>query len=395
MLINEKRALAYTARITDITPIEGADNIELVHVLGWTCIAKIGEFQRGDLCVYFEIDSKLPIADWSAFMEKRNYKVKTMKLGKFKVISQGLALPISAFVGIEIPNEEKIDVTELLGVTYSVEEDNKRKANSTDKYKAMAARHSKLFKNKFIKSIMKTEIGRKILFFFFGKKKDKKAAFPEWVKKTDEERVENMPWVLKTPEKWIATEKIDGTSTTFTMKRIKKNKYDYRVCSRNVVFDKPDKPCYYDSNVYLEMAKKYNVEAVLKKMLESNPNLEYITNQGETFGGNIQKRDYSMKDHDFRAFNLIYGYNHKGYKEVKRLNTVEMTRILNEYGIPSVPIIDESYKLPETIEELRDFVNSAPSAIDGKIKEGIVFRSLDGAKSFKCVSPEFLLKYHQ
>ena len=395
MLINEKRALAYTARITDITPIEGADNIELVHVLGWTCIAKIGEFQRGDLCVYFEIDSKLPIADWSAFMEKRNYKVKTMKLGKFKVISQGLALPISAFVGIEIPNEEKIDVTELLGVTYSVEEDNKRKANSTDKYKAMAARHSKLFKNKFIKSIMKTEIGRKILFFFFGKKKDKKAAFPEWVKKTDEERVENMPWVLKTPEKWIATEKIDGTSTTFTMKRIKKNKYDYRICSRNVVFDKPDKPCYYDSNVYLEMAKKYDVEAVLKKMLESNPNLEYVTIQGETFGGNIQKRDYSMKDHDFRAFNLIYGYNHKGYKEVKRLNTVEMTRILSEYGIPSVPIIDESYKLPETIEELRDFVNSAPSAIDGKIKEGIVFRSLDGEKSFKCVSPEFLLKYHQ
>lgn len=395
MLINEKRALAYTARITDITPIEGADNIELVHVLGWTCIAKIGEFSRGDLCVYFEIDSKLPIADWSAFMEKRNYKVKTMKLGKFKVISQGLALPISAFAGIEIPNEEKIDVTELLGVTYSVEEDNKRKANSTDKYKAMAARHSKLFKNKFIKSIMKTEIGRKILFFFFGKKKDKKAAFPEWVKKTDEERVENMPWVLKTPEKWIATEKIDGTSTTFTMKRIKKNKYDYRVCSRNVVFDKPDKSCYYDSNVYLEMAKKYDVEAVLKKMLESNPNLEYVTIQGETFGGNIQKRDYSMKDHDFRAFNLIYGYNHKGYKEVKRLNTVEMTRILNEYGIPSVPIIDESYKLPETIEELRDFVNSAPSAIDGKIKEGIVFRSLDGEKSFKCVSPEFLLKYHQ
>ena len=392
MLINEKRALAYTARITDITPIEGADNIELVHVLGWTCVAKIGEFSKGDLCVYFEIDSKLPIADWSAFMEKRNYKVKTMKLGKFKVISQGLALPISAFVGIEIPNEEKIDVTELLGVTYSVEEDNKRKANSTDKYKAMATRHSKLFKNKFIKSIMKTEIGRKILFFFFGKKKDKKAAFPEWVKKTDEERVENMPWVLKSPEKWIATEKIDGTSTTFTMKRTRKNKYDYRVCSRNVVFDNPDKPCYYDSNVYLEMAKKYNVEAVLKKILESNHSLEYVTIQGETFGGNIQKRDYSMKDHDFRAFNLIYGYKDK---EVKRLNTVEMTRILNEYNIPSVPIIDESYKLPETIEKLRDFVNSAPSAIDGKIKEGIVFRSLDGAKSFKCVSPEFLLKYHQ
>ena len=53
MLINEKRALAYTARVGEITPIEGADSIELVSVLGWKVIAKIGEFKEGDLCVYF------------------------------------------------------------------------------------------------------------------------------------------------------------------------------------------------------------------------------------------------------------------------------------------------------------------------------------------------------
>lgn len=395
MIIKDKRALAYTARITSVTPIEGADNIELVHVLGWTCIAKIGEFQTGDLCVYFEIDSKLPIADWSAFMEKKNYKVKTMKLGKFKVISQGLALPISAFNGIKIPNKEKEDVTDLLGVTYSVEEDNKRKANSADKYSGMKARHSKLFKNPIIKSIMKTAIGRHVLFFFFGKKADKKAAFPDWVKKTDEERIENLPWILSAPNEWIGTEKIDGTSTTFTMKRIKKNKYDYRVCSRNVAFSDKKTSCYYDTNVYLEMAKKYNIEEVLRKILDSDSNLEYVTLQGETFGGNIQKRNYSTEEHDFRAFNLIFGYNHKGYREVVRLNPINMTAALAKYNIPSVPIVVEHYHLPSTIEQLRDFVNSAPSAIDGKIKEGIVFRSYDGSQSFKCVSPEFLLKYHQ
>lgn len=127
MIINKKRALAYTAKIEWIKPIEGADNIELVGVLGWTCIAKIGEFAIGDTCVYFEIDSKLPETDWSAFLANKHYKVKTMKLGKFKVISQGLALPFSAFEGITLPVETGVDLTDTLKVTYSVEEDNKRK----------------------------------------------------------------------------------------------------------------------------------------------------------------------------------------------------------------------------------------------------------------------------
>ena len=128
MIINDKRALAYTVRVGEISKIEGADNIELITVLGWKVIAKIGEFKEGDLCVYFEIDSKLPEAEWSEFMRARHFKVKTMKLGKFKVISQGLALPVSVF-NKEIPTEEGVDVTELLGVTYSVEEDNARKSS--------------------------------------------------------------------------------------------------------------------------------------------------------------------------------------------------------------------------------------------------------------------------
>ena len=60
MLINDKRALAYTTYIDWVKPIEGADSIELGGIGGWTCIAKIGEFKAGDLCVYFEIDSKVP-----------------------------------------------------------------------------------------------------------------------------------------------------------------------------------------------------------------------------------------------------------------------------------------------------------------------------------------------
>lgn len=115
MIIGDKRALAYTTRVGEINKIEGADNIELISVLGWKVIAKIGEFHEGDLCVYFEIDSKLPEKEWSEFMRAKHFKVKTMKLGKFGVISQGLALPLDVF-DVEIPNEENVDVTELLEI---------------------------------------------------------------------------------------------------------------------------------------------------------------------------------------------------------------------------------------------------------------------------------------
>lgn len=388
------RELAYVVKIGWIAPIEGADNIELVGINGWTCIAKKGEFAEGDLAVYFEIDSKLPEdAEWAAFMAPKHFKVKTMKLGKFKVISQGLALPFSAFSWDQNKHAEGDFLTKELGVTYSVEEDNKRKENTGDKYKKMAQRHPKLFQKKFIRWLYKRMWGKKLLFAFFGKKKDKKGAWPYWVVKTDEERVENMTWILKNKDtKWFATEKIDGTSTTFTLKRGRRKKNEFYVCSRNVVFDTPEMGCYYDTNVYVEMEEKYNMRGVLETLLAENPDLEFVTLQGETYGEGVQKRTYGLKGHDFMAFNLIYGHK-DGTTE--RFNPKMMARILNNFEVPCVPILAEGYILPDTVEELREFVNSEGSRVDGVIKEGIVFRNVDATQSFKCVSPEFLLKYHQ
>ena len=65
-----------------------------------------------------------------------------------------------------------------------------------------------------------------------------------------------------------------------------------------------------------------------------------------------------------------------------------------EYNLPCVPIINTEYILPDTVEELRAFVHNEKSLIDKGMKEGIVFRTLDGVNSFKCVDPEFLIKYH-
>ena len=407
---NSERELAYVVIINGIEPIPSYDRVEHAIVGGWRIIVQKGQFQIGDPAIYFEIDSRVPAdRECFAFLEKRHYKVKTLKM--CKTISQGLLMHPSDFgwtIGYDtqdssgdvpyiIDNEgehhysggETRFLTKVLGVTYADDEDNSRKAPSVDKYKKMEMRHRKLFKNPIIHWFMRYKFGRKVMFFFFGKKKDKKNSWPSWVQKTDEERVQNMPWILNSDDEWIATEKIDGTSTTFTMKRGKFGRKSFYVCSRNVCFGEENKPCYYDTNVYWEMAKKYDIYKVLSDMLDKSPNEEWITLQGETYGDGIQKRDYSLKDHNFAGFNLIFS-------SCGRIGTKEMNLILNMYHIPSVPIIAENINFTDKFACIEDMLLWAEgnSRIDGKPREGIVFRTIDGQKSFKAVSNSFLLKYH-
>jgi RNA ligase (TIGR02306 family) len=226
------------------------------------------------------------------------------------------------------------------------------------------------------------------MFLLFGKKKDKKNGWPAWVSKTDEERIQNMPWIINSKDEWIATEKIDGTSTTFTMTRGKFGRKSFYVCSRNVCFGEENKPCYYDTNVYWEMAKKYKIYEVLSDMLDMNPNEEWITIQGETYGDGVQKRDYSLTGRDFAAFNLIC--SSKG-----RIGTIEMLKILADYGVPCVPIVCETVYMSDfkSVDDVLLFAEGG-SQKDGLPREGIVFRTTDGQKSFKAVSNSFLLKYH-
>lgn len=405
------RQLAYVVIIDNITPIDGYDRVELAHVGGWTVVVSKGEFKPGDPAIYFEIDSKLPeVPPFSdmEFLAKKKFKIKTQKM--CKSISSGLLMSAEQFgwtieevefdLGEFYPvitdnentfhfaDDESRFLTEKLNVTYATAEDNKRKAKSSDKYKSMAQRHGKLFSHQPFRFMMKHTWGKKILFLFFGRKRDKKSSWPNWVKKTDEERCQNMPWILNDKSPWVVTEKIDGSSTTFTLKRKKfGRKYDFYVCSRNVVFDKPDKPCFYDSNIYLEMAKKYDIENKMKSIFKHHfPETEWITIQGETYGAKVQNRNYGLKGHDFKAFNFITS-------ETGRFGTIEMKNFLEKEGIPCVDIINEKYILPDTIEELLEYANGN-SMIDGEMREGIVLRSPDGDRSFKAVSNEYLIKYH-
>jgi len=102
------RKLATIQKILKVEPIQDADAIEMIQVLGWELVSRKGEFNVGDLCVYCEIDSFLPICSEFEFLRKSCYRkmadgsegfrVKTIRLrGQ---ISMGIVFPLSILESI-------------------------------------------------------------------------------------------------------------------------------------------------------------------------------------------------------------------------------------------------------------------------------------------------------
>lgn len=404
------RELAYIVKIDNISPINGADRVELAHVGGWRIMVRKNQFKIGDFAIYFEIDSKVPEIEPFMFLEPKHFKIKTQKYFRGSVISQGLLMSIDDFTSLENPPSWAISIkesisagkdveheglTEVIGVTYAVDEDNKRKASSVDKYKKMSQRKPNIFKQSWARWMMKREWGRKVMFFFFGKKKDKATGFPThfpFVKKSDEERIENMTWILEDKSPWIETTKIDGTSCTYILERKKFNRREYFVCSRNVRQLTPDQKSYHDDNVYWEIENKYHIRAFLEVMLREHPHWSYVALQGEgagvsSSGAKIQGDPHKFGELRFFAYNFIDPMN-------GRWNSIRAMKLLARYDIDWVPIVSGNYILPDDIEEFKlhaDGLCEAPGASGAR--EGYVYRSLDGKRSFKNVSRKYLLKH--
>lgn len=382
MIINNKRALAYVVTIDEIKPIEGYDRVEYARTNGWwVIIGKQDNLHVGDKCVYFEVDSKVNAADERfAFLEKRDYKIKTQRM--CKVISQGLLMPLSTFPELG-DLDVNTDVTDLLKVTYSVAEDNARKNEDPDaKYKSMADRHKKLFRQRWAKWMMKRAWGRKIMFFFFGKKKDNPREFPSFVSKTDEERVENQPWRIGDGKNYLATEKLDGTSCTYALERKGKNKFEFYVCSRNVRQQDEKQECYHDHNIYWDLAFKYNIEKHLKDFLNQYPFPKWVCIQGEGVGS-VQGNPLKLKEDDLYVFNFITS-------DTGRWASTDGKMQVEEWGMKWVPILG-IVQMPDTMEELKELATGKSVVNPEVMREGIVYRSLDGQDSFKNVSREYLL----
>lgn len=352
------RKLASVQVIDALRPIPEKDRIELAAVLGWQVIVRKGEYSVGDQCVYVEIDSVLPEKPEFEFLRGKNFRIRTMKMAQ--VISQGICFPLSV-----LPKKKYAvgqDVTSIMGVkqyepTMDVERD-----KSVGKYPKWLMRH-KWFRSLVARSTHGAAY-----------------RFPSFISKTDETRIQNIPFVLLNKQPLVATEKVDGQSGSFCL--VKRNglfgkRYEYIVCSRNRRLPKKD------NSAYWAVSDEYDIEHTLQNMIGDNA---WIAIQGECVAPKVQGNKYKVQEADMYVFNVITPNG--------RMGSVEATAFVTVHGMKFVPIVATDYVLPDTVAEVLEYAHG-DSAIGDTLREGIVFRSHDGKLSFKAVDPLFLLKYNE
>lgn len=381
--MNENRILVKIAKIDAIEQLtiksgEPARS-ELAKIGGWHATCQRGDFKVGDLVVFAEPDSIFPIDERWAFLEKCKYHIKTQKYNNVlrtvggvqtPTISQGLILPLSVLG--EGNWKEGMDVTKILGVTHAPERDDEE--NETNKVDVAKSK-------KYPQFLMRHKWFRDLV---LPKKEKKDGGFVKEVSKTDEERIQNCGKIVNADTLWTLTEKVDGTSSTFRLKRNHvtwfdrvfrgKEEFDFAVCSRNM--RKRD-------GVQWDMVKKYDIENALKSIIGNN---EWVCIQGETAGPKIQGNPQGLNVQRLFVFNLIY--------PTGRVKSVEAREIVKKVGLEWVPIIASGVSIKgKTEEELLEMANGVSMLNENKDREGIVFRAENEELdlSFKAVSPKYLL----
>lgn len=356
------RKLVTVRSINDLLPIPGADAIECAVIDGWNVVVKKGEFQQGDLCVYFEVDSFLPEGHpaWQFLVDKssrmyqgqKGHVLRTVKLrGQ---LSQGLALKtdnfINDFVGSKEDEGQELseffilgeELTGLLGV---------------QKWEPP----------------IPVEIAGAV-----------KGLFPRFISKTDQERVQNIPEVLlDTESQYEVTLKLDGTSMT-----VYANGGSVGVCSRNYDLKLGEENA---SNTLVKVATDTGLLQALRSMDRN------LAVQGELMGPGIQGNREKLNTHTFFVFD-IFSIDASAY-----VLPDERMQIFNELQklapeIKHVPIISSNFALKDipsgpTMQNVLKFAES--KSMNNDVAEGFVFKrcnpSSDGVDSFKVISNKYLL----
>lgn len=339
---DKMRNLVSIQKISDLSPIEGADRIEVATINGWKVVVQKGLYQVGDLTVYCEIDTVLPLNHFPE-LEKVNGRIKTIKLrGQ---ISQGYCIPMEKFW--------EILETEDLGFYKDIHHGIKKLVDGNDVTDLIGATK--------YEPPMKFKHG------------DAAGNFPSHIlPKTDEDRIQSNPKYLEKFEgkPWVATVKYDGTSATFGY-----DEDEFFACSRNLKATDGD-------NVYWNIARKYNLDQVDPR---------YVI-QGEICGPGIQKNRLELKEIDFFVF-MIYDQVDKRY-----LSIDERLACCRQLELKHVKTYDEGSFFSYTVDELLKMAEGKYPDSKNE-REGLVFELADpeptefgGRLSFKVINNKFLLK---
>ena len=194
-----------------------------------------------------------------------------------------------------------------------------------------------------------------------------------------------MAWLLNDNEKkYVLTEKLDGTSSTYALERKSFGRFEFYVCSRNVRQLDEQQACFHDYNIYWEMANKYSIEKHLREYLKEHKDLKWVCVQGESVGS-VQGNPLKLEEDDLYLFNFIDS-------KLGRYGSEEGKEIVASWGMKWVPILGID-TLPDNMEEMKNRAHGNSVINENVLREGIVYRSLDGQMSFKNVDREYLLNH--
>ena len=343
------RKLASIQRIWKIDPIPGAERIELAHVLGWQCVVNKGQFQTGDLAVYFEIDSFLPVRDVFEFMRASSYR-KTDIMGEgFRLrtmrfrgeISQGLLLPLSQFPEITGRPELGQNVSELLGVRkWEIEE--------------------------------RATTGGTVM-----------GNLPRDIPHTDETRVQENPELIQAFAglEYYITTKMDGSSHSLGL-----DEDGFHVTGHNYEYKDDGKSSFY------ELVKARGWREKMEEFRKT-AGLSSLTIQGEFCAPGIQKNRLKLTRPEWYVFTVL--------ENGKRVGLDRMLEVVKALEMTPVPVEERDRDLPARYPSVTALLERAEGeyACGGK-KEGIVVRPAEpvyspliGAElSMKVISNRYLLK---
>ena len=348
-----KRKLASVQEIIDVQPIDGADRIEVITVLGWKVVSRKGEFKVGDKCIYFEVDSLIPRNPWNDFLASKSKPDAPIRLKTVRFrgqISQGLAIPLGTIIEANKNNiwevsrcdmgrlDNGLDATGWLGV---------------EKWEHQ------------VPACLSGEA---------------RGAFPPQIFKTDEIRIQSEPDLLEefkgVEVYW--TVKMDGTSGTFG-----NIDGDHHVCSRNLSLLDTGK------NTYWEMYHQYGLKSVLD-------DAGCFAIQGEVCGEGIQKNRAGLKGHHLLVFNVL------NIKEGKFLDYADYTSFCLHYALTTVPLHKIGVFDIDTVDEIVEYGTGCEYP-NGATGEGYVIRPtvekfskvLNSRSSFKIINNNYLTKHDE
>lgn len=425
----ETRKLASFRTVDNIEPIEGADAIELAVVGGWKVVTKKGEFKIGDPCVYFEIDSFLPdgVPAWQFLVDKQSrtmngvvgHRLRTIKLrGQ---ISQGLILPLSALPILSFVLREEVPLApEMIESTYSGEQWNEVNHLRYGLHEHEAGLSPQDLNLNKLLGIVKWDppLPAQLQGLAAG-------LFPSWIRKTDQERAQNLKAEIFSYDdevvpfdvtgmstesiaamldrgllcmengvqykrlvgkadvdaRYEITMKMDGSSATYAHRD-----GELVVCSRNLQLKLEGN----DGNTFVDMLTAGGLD---KALLALDRN---VAIQGELMGPSIQKNREELKDFQLFIFTVqLLDEGRNMTPDEKNAFFEELvTAGLNTKKVRLCPVIGYDVTLQDLgltdMDKLLAYAEG-PS-LKHVYREGLVYVKMDGSFSFKTISNSYLAK---